>query len=235
VAELLSLHKSAMPTAKPVRKLWIYFRSKGIARRLLRIEPAGDGSMYFTLGWMGRRSRVSQSEYAIPAGETSASIDFTKHVVAEFDDYVGQHKGYKASGLVLSKFGSRYHRAPRQIPPVVASLTLLETIYPGPFERFDSKPPRSTDLVVPRDFTWTARTPALNIEDLTGEDAYHIDVWQVPVEMQEVRIGPVVGALPLKIGDRSLLFVFVQDDNDRQRGWLDRTVVLSHWAATTPD
>ena len=57
--------------------------------------------MYLALGDPHRNVRIAQASITIPAGETSASVDYTKQIVATFENFEGEHLGLKASGQII--------------------------------------------------------------------------------------------------------------------------------------
>jgi len=148
--------------SKPTRSIWILLRAAGATRKFLRVSISStDGSVYLALGDPHRNVRIAQGSITIPAGETSASVDYTKHIVATFENFQGAHLGLKASGRVIEKFGDRYYPLGLNVPPSVPRDTLLQTIYPAPLGILPVSKPRPQDIVLPDQFEYRARSFAL--------------------------------------------------------------------------
>lgn len=206
---------------KPIRNIWILLRAAGATRKFLKVQISStDGSVYLALGDPHRNVRIAEASVTIPAGETSASVDYTKHIVATFENFQGAHLGLKASGRVIEKFGERYYPLRLNVQPSVSQDTLLQRIYPAPLGILPISEPRPQDIVLPDRFEYRVRS-GIDVESVFGPDPFHVDVWQMPTEATEGIAAPtVVGTCSIKAGQRQLVFAFVQDDVDRQRGWL---------------
>lgn len=176
--------------------------------------------MYLALGDPHRNVRIAEGSVTIPAGETSASVDYTKQIVQTYENFDGSHIGLKASGRVIEKFGNGYYPSRTDIPPAAANDTLVQTIYPARLEILPTKSPRPHDIVLPGAFEYRTRAGA-DMEAVFGADPFHVDVWQMAAGSTEGVAAPtVVGTCSIKAGERQLVFAFVQDDVDRRRGWL---------------
>lgn len=208
-----------------IRSLWILLRAAGATRRFLRVQISNsDGSVYLALGDPHRNVRIAEGSITIPAGETTASVDYSKHIVATFENFEGEHLGLKASGQIIhtiaKKPGKHHHRLPLNVSPQAPHDTLLQTIYPAPLNILPVKNARPKDIVLPDRFEYRACQGA-DMEAVFGSDPFHVDVWQMAAESTEGVAAPtVVGTCSIKAGERQLVFAFVQDDVDRERGWL---------------
>lgn len=206
---------------KPIHDLWILLRVGSVSRRFLRIAISkADGSVYFSLGDPHRSVRIAQGTFTIPAGQTSASVDYTKHIVAKFENFLGEHLGLKASGRVIHKYGDRHHPLPVSVSPIAANDTLVQTIYPAPLNILPVKQARARDILLPDQFEYRMR-PGKDMDSVFGADPFHVEIWQMAAGTNQGEAGPtVVGTCSIKAGERQFVFAFVQDDVDRQRGWL---------------
>ncbi|MDA1349727.1 MAG: hypothetical protein O3A47_12825 [Chloroflexi bacterium] len=206
---------------KVVRHLWILFRAAGAIRKFLRIQISNtDGSVYLALGDPHRNVRIAQGSITIPDGQTSASVDYTKHIVATFENFDGAHLGLKASGRVIEKFGDRHYPLQFDVPTSAPHDMLVQTIYPAPLDILPITKARPNDIVLPDRFEYRTR-PGEDMETVFGTDAFHVDIWQMAAGSTEGKAAPtVVGTCSVKAGERQLVFALVQDDVDRQRGWL---------------
>lgn len=204
-----------------VRNRWIVLRWGSAVRRFLKIEiSATDGSVYLILGTSRRNARIHRVEVTVPAGHESASVDYTSFPANTFEEFKGHHVGYKASGRVISRYGDQHQPHPRDVPAIVDRPVLLETIYPAPHDDWPECVPRPRDLVAPEHCDYRAASGD-TVEALFGSDPFHVEVWQLPLHTLDVTVGPtVVGVLTIRAGTRELFVAFIQDEVDRQRGWL---------------
>ena len=231
--QVIDAEANRLPRASFGNTVRLLIRLDGTLRKFLTLQVAkGDGSLYVALGHPAKNARVANVQATIPVGERSASVDFTQHITREFSDLLGSHVGFKASGMVISRFGEQAYRSENDVPPAVGCDVLLQTIYPA---RLDHLPvvttPRKSDLIIPdrldyRRVDWVGG----DLVDACGTDPFHVEIWQLPptggVQGQVEAGQTVFGAMTIDAGERPLIIAFVQDEIDRQRGWSDRTVVL---------
>jgi hypothetical protein len=197
----------------------------------MKFEPAGDGSMYVSFGLVSRNLNIYEGQITIPDGQQTASRDIKQDLRAVLSDVTGHHVGFKGlTGQVRETVGRSSFFFGQTIPQWVTTPTLLFKIYPGHAEEFVPRTPTPRDIVVPHAFQWRRfPTKGDDIEELVGDGAYHVVVLQLPPGTKNVDVNPpALGAFTLTVGGRPLLICFVQDDNDRQRGWVP-TRILRSW------
>jgi len=208
--------------------MWLYFQTGNTLRRFLRVDVSRDGSFYLTLGGRKTGVRMAQGAITIPAGETSASINYTDYIKGEFENFSSEHTGYKASGRVIHKFGNQYFPTSWDIPLDSLEPLLLQTIYPGRLETFSESMPKSADLILPRDLNWARTNFDGDIESATGNAPFHVEIWQIPPSASNIECSEkTLGLLMLNLSPRVLGIAICQDITDEHRGWMDKTIVLS--------
>jgi hypothetical protein len=210
------------------RRLWLLIRTRELTRRFLRIGAGDDGSLYFSSGWQGNGVRIASADITIPAGQASASTDYTQHIKKEFVGFKSEHIGFKASGTILHKFDNSYHRTDWNSPAQTDAPLLLQTIYPGRLARFKPTTPRKGDLIAPDDCVLPlGKKTASNIEEFADAKPFRVEIWQLPESMESIQVNnEVLGCVPLLAAGRKLIVAFCQNEVDIARGWLDKTVTL---------